>query len=70
MGAFLIMSNIRTMTETKKFEHVLVREPEYLTRTELMSTHGFIVLMLLLWVPVVIALIIAIILKLRRNKRR
>lgn len=64
------MSNIRTMTETKKFEHVLVREPEYLTRIELMSTHGFVELMLILWAPVVIVLIIAILLKSRRNKRR
>ena len=69
MGAFLIMSNIRTMTETKKFEHVLVREPEYLSDAELMTSFGFIKIMSIIWVPIILMIILVIILKSKLIKR-
>ena len=75
MGDNLIMSRTRideevTTTTGKKIDHILTREPEYLSTAEMMGTHGFRFIMFVMWTPVIIyAVALRIIIK-KKNKRR
>lgn len=54
---------------TRKTEHHLVREPEYLSDAELMTSFGFIKIMSIIWVPIILMIILVIILKSKLIKR-
>lgn len=51
------------------YEHVLLREPEYLGIFELIFRPGFIFIMSLIWLPVIILLLIRFINKNIKNKK-
>lgn len=58
-----------TTTTGKKFDHILTREPEYLSTVEMMGTHGFRFIMFVMWTPVILyAVILFTVIK--KKKRR
>lgn len=54
--------NNRTNTEETfmKVEHHLVREPEYLSNFEVMTSFGFIKIMSIIWSPLILVLVVNI----------
>ena len=47
--------------QSRKIDHHLVNEPEYLSTGEVMTSHGFLTIMTLLWTPILIICITIIV---------
>lgn len=54
---------MKTSTEdnSRKTDHYLVRDPEYLSDSELMTSFGFIKIMSIVWSPLIIMVILIIV---------
>lgn len=53
-------TKISTEETTRKTDHHLVREPEYLSDSEMMASFGFIKIMTIIWSPLILTVIILI----------